>query len=110
MAIITRRIAYVLCSVAPGTMYNTSNTNTYTAASSVAVGDLAGLAAGEIPVQGVDSLALDFTISAISGASAAVTVNVDRKGADGLWYNMYTSGAKNAPGPTSASLGQPRPR
>jgi hypothetical protein len=51
------------------------------------------------------SLALDFNITALAGASAAVTVNLDRKGLDGVWYNIYTSGAKNAPSATSASIG-----
>ena len=60
---------------------------------------------GGILVGGYHELDLDFNISAISGTSATVTVTVDRYGADGVWYNVYTSGAKNATGSTSTTIG-----
>jgi len=105
-----RNISYPLGSVAAGTVLNVANTTTFLTAATVATtnGDgqtVAGLPANGIPVQGVEIIALDFTISAISGASAALTVTVDRFGEDGVWYNIYTSGAKNATGATSATIG-----
>lgn len=100
----TRAMTYELGTVAAGTVFNTANTTTYVTCSSVAAGNATGLAAGEIPVSGIKEIDLDFNISAISGSSAAVTVTVDRKGTDGVWYNVYSSGAKTATGSTSANI------
>jgi len=105
-----RHISYPLGSVAAGTVLSTPNTTTFLTAATVAVTGpdgqtVPGIPANGIPVQGVISIALDFNITAISGASAALTVTVDRYGEDGVWYNIYTSGAKSATGQTVASIG-----
>lgn len=105
-----RRISYPLGSVAAGTVLNVANTTTYLTASTVATTGadgqtVAGIPSNGIPVQGVEAIELDFTISAITGSSAALTVTVDRYGDDGVWYNIYSSGAKNATGATIAHIG-----
>lgn len=100
-----RKMWYDCGKVAAGTVLNVANTTTYMTASTVAAGDATGLSAGEIPVGGATELDLDVNISAISGGSAALTVSVDRKGSDGVWYNVYTSAALNATGATSTTIG-----
>lgn len=105
-----RRISYPLGTVAAGTVLNVANTTTYLTAATIANAGAEGVALSGIPangivVQGMNSIALDVTISAISGASAALTITVDRYGEDGVWYNIYNSGAKNSTGVTSTSIG-----
>jgi hypothetical protein len=99
----TRKIWYTAGSVASTTLA-VANTTTFMAAATMAAGDLTGLAAGEIPVGGATELDLDVTISAISGGSASLIVTVDRKGADGVWYNIFTSSALIATGATSTTI------
>lgn len=52
-----------------------------------------------------DSLAVDVNISAISGTSASLTVYIDRKGADGHYYQIYAGTGLTAIGSVSLSLG-----
>jgi hypothetical protein len=90
---------------AASTVYNTPNTTTFLTPTTVATGNLTGLAAGELPVRNVEFLDLDINITAISGASAAITITLDRKGSDGIWYNVFNSGALTATGQTSKTVG-----
>ena len=50
-------------------------------------------------------LALDVNISAITGTSPTYQILVDRLGADGIYYNIYTGTAVTAVGVVSISLG-----
>jgi hypothetical protein len=50
-------------------------------------------------------LAVDVNISAVSGTTPSMTLYVDRKGADGNFYTIYTSAAQNAAGNVSTSIG-----
>ena len=105
-----RHISYPLVSITAGTVLAVANTTTYLTAATVAVTGpdgqtVPGIPTNGIPVQGVTFIDFDMNISAISGASAALTVTIDRYGEDGVWYNIYNSGAKNATGQTTASIG-----
>ena len=52
-----------------------------------------------------DQLAFDFNVTAVSGTTPSMTVYIDRKGADGTYYPIYTSAAITATGVTSVSVG-----
>lgn len=52
-------------------------------------------------------VALDVSVTAISGTlSPALRVFVDRQGADGLWYPIYTSSSITTASTVSTSIGQ----
>lgn len=54
----------------------------------------------------VASLAVDITLASFTGGAApTVTYFVDRLGADGLWYRVWTSAALNSGGVTSVQIG-----
>lgn len=50
-------------------------------------------------------LAVDVNISAITGTTPSYQVKIDRLGADGIWYNIYSGTALTATGPQSVNLG-----
>lgn len=100
---LTTRHCEVLIALA-STTYNTAG-QTITSPGYAFPTTYSGMPAGGIEVGGYSELTLDFNISAISGTSASVTVTVDRYGADGVWYNIYSSGAKTATGSTSTTIG-----
>lgn len=59
-----------------------------------------------IPVGAHDELALDFNITNITGSGTpTLTLFLERLGADGVWYPIYTSSAITAQGKVSTSLG-----
>ncbi len=105
-----RHISYPLGSIAAGTILNVANTTTFLTPATIAVmgadgSTVPGLPSNGIPVQAAEFIDFDMNISAISGASAALTVTIDRYGEDGVWYNIYNSGAKSSTGVTSTSIG-----
>jgi len=54
----------------------------------------------------VSSLAVDITVTSFTGGTApTVTYFVDRLGADGVWYRVWTSAALNTAGATSVQIG-----
>lgn len=59
------------------------------------------------PLQTVDAttLAVDVNVSAATGTTPSMTLNVDRLGADGNWYSVWASSAITTAGVTSASIG-----
>lgn len=52
-----------------------------------------------------DQLAFDFNVTAVTGTTPSMLVFIDRKGADGAYYPIYTSAAVTATGVTSVSIG-----
>lgn len=50
-------------------------------------------------------LAIDVNISAITGTTPSYTLSVNRKGADGVYYPIYTGTALTAVGKITVSLG-----
>lgn len=65
----------------------------------------AGGNSADLTVGQYRELAVDINISAVSGTSPSATFFVDRKGADGIYYNIYSSGAKTTTGTVSTSIG-----
>lgn len=60
----------------------------------------------DLPVAVATELALDVTVQAFVGGTApTVTVSVQRKGADGVYYTIYAGTALSAAGVQSISLG-----
>jgi len=58
------------------------------------------------PYDGVTTLAVDITISAVSGTGTpTMTLFLERQGADGNWYQIWTSAAQTATGAISLSMG-----
>lgn len=59
-----------------------------------------------IDTSNVDYAGLDITVSAITGGTApTIQFFIDRLGADGIWYAVYTGTALSAPGVVSVDLG-----
>ena len=50
-------------------------------------------------------LAVGVNITAVTGTSPSMTLNVDTLGADGIWYTIYTSSAQTAAGAVVTSIG-----
>lgn len=83
----------VVLSIPQGTLVISSGDNTL----------LAGQRPEGLAVGAHDELAVDVSVSAINAGN--VTFYFDRKGADGVWYPVWSSGALSVPGLASTSLG-----
>jgi len=59
----------------------------------------------EIVIGPRSSLCLDISVTAVSGTGASCTFMLQRKGADGNWYTIYTSSAVTAIGTVSTTIG-----
>ncbi len=59
----------------------------------------------DIQVGTYKELALDVNISAVSGTSPTYLLTINRKGADGVYYSIYTGTPVSASGKISLSLG-----
>ena len=59
----------------------------------------------DLSVAGFRELAVDVNVTALTGAGAAVQFFVDRKGVDGVYYQLWSSASLNATGPVSDSIG-----
>jgi hypothetical protein len=46
---------------------------------------------GDLPVSGFEELAIDVNVTAFSGNNANYKIIINRKGADGVYYPIYTS-------------------
>ena len=55
-----------------------------------------------LPVEGFDVLAVDMTVASVTGGS--LQFFYDRQGSDGVWYNIYASGALSAAASVSTTL------
>jgi hypothetical protein len=62
--------------------------------------------AGPFVAGSLSRVAFDANITAASGVGQSLSLMVDRQGADGIWYPMYTSPAVSAPRTVSTSIGQ----
>lgn len=71
--------------------------------SQTAVASYAG--SGEVSVGKFRELALDVNLTALTGTTPTFQVFVDRLGADGVYYVIYTGASLNTPGTVTASLG-----
>lgn len=60
---------------------------------------------GDLLVGQFTELGIDINITAVSGTSPTLIFTFERKGADGVYYPVWTSASLNATGQTSASLG-----
>ena len=54
-------------------------------------------------------LAIDVNISAITGTSPTYQLIIDRQGADGVWYPIYTGTSITAVGVVSLNVGRSLP-
>lgn len=62
---------------------------------------------GSLFVGVFDELSVDVNVSAVAGTNTpSMTLYVDRLGADGVWYPIYTSSAVTAAAVVSTSLGR----
>lgn len=59
----------------------------------------------DLPVGTFDQLAVDVNVTAVSGTTPSMTLSVQRKGADGVYYPLWTSAAITAVGVTSTDIG-----
>jgi hypothetical protein len=53
----------------------------------------------------IERLAVDINVTAVSGTTPSMTLYVERQGADGNWYPIWTSSAITATGQTTTSVG-----
>ena len=58
-----------------------------------------------IQINAVEYLAVDVSVTAVSGTTPSMLLYVERQGADGNWYPIWTSSAITAIGLTSTSIG-----
>jgi hypothetical protein len=66
---------------------------------------IVSLDSGPLTVGFYSELAVDVSITAVSGTTPSATFSVDRQGADLLWYTVYTSAAQTVAGTLSTSVG-----
>jgi len=60
---------------------------------------------GPLPTASVTELAVDANVTTITGGtSPSITFYLDRLGADGVWYRMWTSAAVIVAGSVSTSV------
>ena len=59
----------------------------------------------DIASQGIDGVAVDINVTAMSGTSPTLTASIQRKGADGVWYTIWTGTAIAANGSQSVTIG-----
>ena len=60
---------------------------------------------GTLGVDAYSELAVDINISAVSGTSPTLNLYIDRLGADGNWYTIWSSAQQTGMGQVSASIG-----
>jgi hypothetical protein len=50
-------------------------------------------------------LAVDLNVTAVAGTTPSITIKIERQGADGVWYTIYTGAAVTAAGAQSTDIG-----
>lgn len=60
---------------------------------------------GPILVGFMPTIAVDVNVSTVSGSTPSMTLYLERLGADGVWYEAWSSSAITAAGQTSTSIG-----
>lgn len=58
-----------------------------------------------LPVGDFTELAVDLNVTAVAGTTPSIQIKIDRLGADGVWYNIYTGTAVMAAGTQSVNIG-----
>lgn len=76
--------------------------NVYSGASSA---HTASSDAGDLDVSKCRRIAVDINITAVSGSSPTIQFFVDRKDANGIYYNLWSSSVTNATGQISTTIG-----
>lgn len=66
----------------------------------------AAVTSSDLVVGSYKELAIDVNVSVISGTTPSYTLTINRKGADGVYYPIYTGTALTAVGKISISLGK----
>jgi hypothetical protein len=61
--------------------------------------------AGPVVVDGISELAIDLNVSAVSGTTPTLQFILERLGADGVWYSLWTSAVITAITQVSESAG-----
>jgi hypothetical protein len=61
--------------------------------------------AGDLDVSKYRRIAVDINITAVSGTSPTIQFFVDRKDANGIYYNLWTDSSVNATGQRSVTIG-----
>lgn len=61
---------------------------------------------GPYDVRNLSRVAFDVDITATSGVGQSLILYIERQGADGIWYPIYTSPSVSAVGKVSTSIGQ----
>lgn len=74
---------------------------------SASVTDATASASIALDTRFVDSIALDLNVVAfVAGTAPTISYFIDRQGADGTWYQVWTSGALAATGIVSVDIGR----
>lgn len=60
---------------------------------------------GSVSCPQVDRLAVDVSVTAVSGTSPTLTLFLERQGLDGIWYAIWSPTAITAAGVASTSVG-----
>ncbi len=82
-------------------MASLNNLLTQASATYTASGSSASL---NVPLA-ITTAAVDVNVTAASGTSPTLALYLDRQGADGIWYNVWTSSSITAAGTASTSVG-----
>lgn len=61
---------------------------------------------GDISVADFDAINIDFNASAVTGTTPSLTLTWQRKGADGVYYTLWTATALTAAGSASITIGK----
>jgi hypothetical protein len=85
------------------TVYSQANVENVLSVSSAAI--TTTTTSADLQVGACEELAIDVNISAVAGTSPTYTLQINRKGLDGVYYPIYTGTAQTAAGKISLSLG-----
>lgn len=84
----------------------TSSTGAVVSLTYVSLARSADNAGDSVDTTKISAMAVDVNVTAFTGGtSPSVTFFLDRLGADGAWYRVWTSGALSTTGQRSASIG-----
>lgn len=59
----------------------------------------------DIPCGSLTEIAMDISVTTLTGTAPTLTFSISRKGTDGVYYPIYTGAAISATGVQSVSLG-----
>ncbi len=70
-----------------------------------AIQNVGAVIGADLPVGGLRALAVDIDVTALAGVGPSLSVRLERKGTDGVYYPVWTGAAVTAVGKQSVSLG-----